>query len=557
MVKLDKPVPRTEAEPFLQQVLNSNTFLLPGVEAVRCREILKILFDLYQPSGTPLIRAVEVAQRLGPKLDGEKSAARDKSTGAVRTAASKPRELLEEYYKEEAQNAAVRFKLPIPPRRRGYRLDISYWTPESSVALINDSTRVEALAAASEATREKLSDAASADEAVAEPTGVGGLPPAEHEPPFERASPLIFDPRCHTSLHLKPAPYPETQLFWETFDVGRRLDGGAVEIRANFNLTHGLPLARTGWSPDDVRLRKLEENFDAQKILADKEFIAAFEESEKVREKKGKSRIQDPITGSPLTRNGTKYVLVRASPNVDERDDLTIALQQTDYLTIMQAMPGLAKYPEKRRLYGNAEPTLNLVPNSLGVQFIALFADSHVLAVLRDDDLDYDASTWGISGEEQLKDTDVAVEDRLRTKRFLLRAVAEEVFPLAGARDESELQRRLDYIAPTVRSMRIWSVFVQEPVVSFVLFAVFELGLTIEDYRQLVEGLRLNGCQTSGEGRYHAITLPDAVRLLEGQTINAKSLRGTGTTPLRPNALHPTSRYRLGLLLEVLSGVTR
>ena len=346
-------------------------------------------------------------------------------------------------------------------------------------------------------------------------------------------------------------PYPETKIFWERFNVGRRADGGAIEISSHFNLTQGLPLDKTGWSPQLVRLVKVPRPFDAGDILGDADIINAFEENERERERNGKGRILDPVTRESLTVNGTKFAIVEVSPNVDERDDLTLALQSTDYVTVMQALPGVTRYPEKRRIYGHADPSHNRIPNATGIHFIALFEDACVLAILRSPNLDYEPGTWSFSGEEQLKDIDLLGNERKRAEQFLLRTAVEEVFPLAGARDDRDFAARLAYVRPTIRSMKIWTVLIHELSVSFCPFGVFELGLTFASYRELVDSLRLRGYQLSGEGGYHAVELREIIRLLQGHTIRAERLFG-GSEELAPGKLHSTSRYRLKLLLEVL-----
>lgn len=352
------------------------------------------------------------------------------------------------------------------------------------------------------------------------------------------------------SSDIRPHLFPDTKLFWEMSNMGRRADGGAVEISAHFNLTHASSLAEAGWSPEQVRLIEVTGNFDAGEVLRDADITAAFEQYELGRAEQGKLPILDP-----LNRNGVKFVVVNISPNVDERDDLTIALRRTDYVTIMRALPGITTCAHKRRQYGNPDPALNKIPNALGLHFTAVLADGNILTMLREN-VDYYPNTWSFSGEEQFKDSDLSIDEQKGAEHFLLRAAAEEIFPLAGAPNDTVLKERMDRTRAMIRSMRVWSVLVDEPSVSFSLFGVIELGLTTDGYRNLLDEMLQTG-QGSGEGRTYVVALQDATRLFRGDRIAATAVWGHGQKEVTPDALHPTSRYRLGLLLEVLSRMSR
>jgi pyrimidine deaminase RibD-like protein len=339
-----------------------------------------------------------------------------------------------------------------------------------------------------------------------------------------------------------------TWTFAEKFNaLDRYIDGSAIEIHSNFNLEGGFPLGETGWAPHKVPMLVLDGDFDTREVLADESLASAFERSEQKRIRDGKAPVLN-------TYNGRKYSIVSVPPNVPERDDLTLGLRKTDYFSVMRALPGILQDPQKRCVYGHVDPSLNRVPNSLGLHFLAVLQDGEVLAIHRDKNLDYDAGTWSFSGEEQCFPSDLAVEEDARTKHYLLRTAVEEVFPLGTSADDEQLQLRIQFIKPFVRSMRIWSVILQEPCLTFSIFGVFEFILSRKRYKELCDDLLRKRCgKISGEGRYYTVALADTLRLLQGQPINASPLFGGEQVSVSPAKLHPTSRYRLSRFLAVLA----
>jgi hypothetical protein len=295
-----------------------------------------------------------------------------------------------------------------------------------------------------------------------------------------------------------------------------------------------------------VHLHVINGEYDSRQILSDKYLALEFERHEKKREREGKSRVLD-------TYNGQKYIVSDLSPNVPEREDLTISLRETDYFTVMKALPGILKSPQKRCKYGHLDPSLNRVPNSFGNHFLALFSDNQVLAIHRDRGLDYHGNTWSFSGEEQCFPTDLTKSDNTRTKHYLLRTAVEEVFPLGTSTDEEQLLQRIELVEPYTHSMRVWSVILEEPSMSSGIFSVMEFALTRSEYIELCDDLlRRRLGRRSGEGKYYTVAMPDIVKVLEGETVFGNPLYGTQSMKVSARQFHPTSRYRLSRLLGVI-----
>ena len=136
---------------------------------------------------------------------------------------------------------------------------------------------------------------------------------------------------------------------------------------------------------------------------------------------------------------------------------------------------------------------------------------------------------------------------------YLLRTAVEEIFPLARVPVREKLLEVMERVGPYFTSMRIWSLFLEEPTITFSLFAVFVLNLTVGDYVQEVKKLVERGLgQSSREGQYFSVSLSDAADLLHGNSIFAKPLFGGAQSELSASNLHPTSRYRLGRFLGAL-----
>ena len=219
----------------------------------------------------------------------------------------------------------------------------------------------------------------------------------------------------------------------------------------------------------------------------------------------------------------------------------------------MTVVPGLLENPRVRLKYGHVNPEENRVPHSLGLHFLAIFEDGEILTIRRGHDVDYWPGAWSFSGEEQCAPVDLEGKPDERMRQYLLRTVAEEAFPLGTKPNRSRLKDLLPRIEHKVHSMRVWSLFLEEPEVNFVLYAIFEMKLKTREYAEYVENLVAAGFGLSSpEGHYFTASLNNIPILLSGLPIPAKPLFGTQMAHVLPTDLHPTSRYRLFRLLQVL-----
>ncbi len=58
----------------------------------------------------------------------------------------------------------------------------------------------------------------------------------------------------------------------------------------------------------------------------------------------------------------------------------------------------------------------------------------------------------------------------------------------------------------------------------------------------------------SNEGKYYAVALDDAPRLLRDCNVPAKQIFGLSNVTVEANKLHPTSAYRLARIVEAVKG---
>lgn len=339
------------------------------------------------------------------------------------------------------------------------------------------------------------------------------------------------------------APTREAREFASRFNAGaKRIVGDVIEVYPHPDLGSGRTLSDTGWSPNQINISLKPGRFDATEILNDIEIRAAFDASEAARESDGK---ESALSGD----NNPKYGVVDVSSPFLDSSELSVMFQETDYFTVMRARPGVGMQNNRIR-FGHIDPNKSRIPQAISVQFVAIFSDGNLLTIQRSKNTFPWAGTWSFSGEEQCAEIDFVGSQETRLERFLLRAVVEEVFPL-GTSNRVRLDEAMHLVKKDLRSMRVWSIFLEELTGIFQLFAVFELRLSRSEYVDAVHELIQDGIGVmSQEGQYFTAAMGDVEDLLSGNPIPAKPLFGKIDEEISPSMLHPTSRYRLLRLLD-------
>jgi hypothetical protein len=352
------------------------------------------------------------------------------------------------------------------------------------------------------------------------------------------SSPLIADGHSEAA----------TTRFANAFNAGScRINGSVIETHAHPNLESCLPLSETGWSESQVSLRLRPGSFATEPLLSDPLVAHVLEQREAESRRDGRASILTPP-------DGVKYAVVDASSPFLDVSDFNVTVQETRYFSIMRARPAVERSLQLRMKFGHVDPYKNRIPHALGLQFIALFSDKQVLAIQRAKDTFPFPGTWSFSGEEQCAPIDLSWDKKDRMKNYMLRTVVEEVFPLARIPDPVRLAPVMEEVQRYVADMRIVSLLLEEPIVTFSFFVIFRLKGNVKEYaNEVIHLVRSGRGQMSKEGLYFSVALSDLPLLLEGQNIRARPIFGDGGEGIAASNLHPTSRYRLMRSLNILA----
>lgn len=325
----------------------------------------------------------------------------------------------------------------------------------------------------------------------------------------------------------------------------RRVIGEVIELFRHRYLESHLPLAALGWKPEEVLLLETG-SLNASAIEKDTRVQEAFEASESTRIAQGKgTALEEP--------NGEKFAISDTSTPFHDLSTLKLSFKQTDYFSVLRARPAVAAHPAVRLEYGSLAPSENRIPGAAAIAFAALFSDGQILTIFRDKNSFPWPQTWSFSGEEQFTPIDFAWDAPERMKYAMLRTAQEELFPLARIYDKNQLLNAMQNVQQFITSMRVWSVFLEEPTTTFCIFCVFILGCTADQYRAAIQEMIRRGLgEMSNEGKYYAVPLSATPGLLQGLTLEATQIFGTKRRLVNPEKLHPMSRYRLLRLLDAL-----
>jgi hypothetical protein len=281
-------------------------------------------------------------------------------------------------------------------------------------------------------------------------------------------------------------------------------------------------------------------------IASDPRVEEAFNNAETLRAAEGKG------TALELPDND-KYAIADTSSPFHDITNLTVTFKRTKYSSILRSRPAVSSFLDVWMKYGHVHPSGNQIPQAAAIQFSAVFGGFEILAIHRDKHSFPFPDTWSFSGEEQFDGSDSQWDEPDRMKYAMLRTAQEEVFPLARIYDKTKLLKVIEIVEPYIRSMRLWSMFLEGPTATYSVFCVYEFDFGMDEYADLVRGLVRRGLgQTSREGKYFSVNLADVPTLLKGDGVPARPIFGGEPVLIPPEKLHPTSQYRLVRLLNVL-----
>jgi DNA-binding winged helix-turn-helix (wHTH) protein len=327
--------------------------------------------------------------------------------------------------------------------------------------------------------------------------------------------------------------------------LDRRTIGSVVEVFGHPYLENNLPLEQTGWATNEVFWID-GGALDVSDISTDKRITTEFAASELARQRAG--------LGSALQGdNNPKFTISDSSTPFADLTNLSIVLKKTDYFTIRRVRPAISTFPELRREFGHIIPNKNRLPQGASITFSAIFHGGDILAIYRDRNTFPFPETWSFSGEEQLDASDMEWTAAERMTMAMLRTAQEEIFPLARISSKTERLAVLSLFRAYIKSMRVWSVFLEEPTATYSFFCLYELNLTVDEYSGVVRTMVQRGMgQPSREGKYYSVKLSDIPGLLQDRVISARPIFGGRSSQITSEELHPTSRYRLVRIIDHL-----
>jgi hypothetical protein len=319
--------------------------------------------------------------------------------------------------------------------------------------------------------------------------------------------------------------------------------GKTIEVYPHPHLSTRAEPSRLGWAPEQVELIDRRITFDSSETM---------------------QMVESPYTLSPNEENWPKFMLTDISnPLADDTKNLKLSFCRTDYVTFKSArrvveegqdseQSGRAR--QLRARLGNPFPHRNLVPHSVGLQYLVQFRGGHVLLLKRRSrGLDHQAGKWSISGEEQLQVPDFRPPSNATA--IFRRAFCEEVACFTD-NDPSTMEQRWATVRELVGAMRLWSIFYEEYCANHQMFGYMEVVRTPDEFvawytrhRDLLQGLK-----DKGEGRHFVASVEELDELLLGGQCRVRGLFDGAATTLRSDELHATSRYRLLRFLRAIYG---
>lgn len=301
--------------------------------------------------------------------------------------------------------------------------------------------------------------------------------------------------------------------------------GQAIETIPHPQLNSRAALEDLGWEPADVDVTDRQSAFDAGELAS----------------RAGGVKDWDPP-------NGIKFSLVATSFVTSDSPRLSLDTERTDYFTLRSLLPLVGANPAVRAVFGHLDPSRSRIPHSLCLHYIVRFSTGDVLCMQRDPRADYHGNLWSFSGEEQLAERDFEAAQPCLS--LFQRTFCEEVLAL---RDETPLEERWRVASEAVRTMRLWSVFIEERIHNYSLLGLFQLTCDPAEFVTLHNQLVDRGIGTRDrEGDCYLVKDIELLGLLVDGRCTARALFHGAEADVRAENLHPTSRYRVFRLLRAV-----
>ncbi|WAP69290.1 hypothetical protein [Jiella pelagia] len=214
--------------------------------------------------------------------------------------------------------------------------------------------------------------------------------------------------------------------------------------------------------------------------------------------------------------NEEKLSLVGLYPHHDMIDacrKVDLYFRKTDYETIVGSLSHIADIEDLngntiesrnqvRRLHGNLDPARNRVPNSFCLHYIVRFSDFRYLAIHRHNGVAYDRLKLSVSGEEQIKPSDLSSKLPYPPgQTWAMRAIMEEVFP---RRDYAVDSREGKEIAKLIASIRFLTLLYEERYCNYAITAFIQMNISVEEYIKIYrQGIISSGKADFEGNRYH------------------------------------------------------
>ena len=250
-----------------------------------------------------------------------------------------------------------------------------------------------------------------------------------------------------------------------------------------------------------------------------------------------------------LSKDGIKYVLVNDPQSLLDQHNLSLKFRKTRWSRVTSANQLIRdRETGRNKLFGLIYPKWesnkknkpkisfqdSVLPTSFCLHGVVVTSDNRVLAIQRPNEevTDYHPLTWSISFEEQLADQDFIVQDGISkgdAKKWLRRAVAQEILGY----DHVDEFFSLD-------DARFMTLGIEEEIGNPFITAYIPVSCTS---MRLPEYLKK--APDRGEiSNYLFIDLSSSFDEAEEVLRRDKHIDGNG--------YHPTSKYRLSLLIELL-----
>lgn len=205
-------------------------------------------------------------------------------------------------------------------------------------------------------------------------------------------------------------------------------------------------------------------------------------------------------------------------------------------------------------------------PDSFCLHAICETSDGYLIAEQRSPNAFYYPSAFSISFEEQLSESDFKRGNNLACQGWIRRAICEELFPQLNTYS-NDPETAWSNVSHSIQVARILSIFLEGEANNVSLACYVRLKLSLLDYCSLYRKLFREGGRRDREGSLFALKVSDGAKLfgpnptsllhLEVDTpdpISAKLASSSELSgvvdPGSPGTLHPTSLYRLSLVLR-------